>query len=168
MEVNMKKLNISTSIRAIIIAMILTIAGMVIYKSIVPNINSIDYLTSKEETASFTKTSNEERTKNSRKLDFYNFDGKWSLMEFESTKNNKIKIIDNSRITKGTLYIVVLSSEYKALATHKSNGKASLDLTIPENGKYFIRIVGKNAKGNLNIKINSTTDIHLSHKSIFD
>ncbi|OSB09896.1 hypothetical protein [Clostridium botulinum] len=164
----MKRLNIPTSIRAIVIAIIVVITGMVIYKSTVPNINSIDYLTSKEETPSITKLSNEERTKDSRKFDFYRFDGKWSLMEFESTKNNKIKIIDNSKITKGTLYIVVLSSEYKALATHKSNGKDSLDLSIPKNGKYFIRIVGKNSKGNLNIKINSTTDIHLSHRSIFD
>ncbi|EJO5348888.1 hypothetical protein NRP93_003026 [Clostridium botulinum] len=164
----MNRINIPTSIRAIVIAIIVAITGIAIYKSTVPNINSIDYLTSEEETASITKTSNEERTKNSRKLDFYRFDGKWSLMEFESTKNNKIKIIDNSKITKGTLYIVVLSSKYKALATHKSNGKASLDLTTPKNGKYFIRIVGKHAKGNLNIKISSATDIHLSHKGIFD
>ncbi|WP_050607574.1 hypothetical protein [Clostridium niameyense] len=111
---------------------------------------------------------NEEKTKNGRKFDFDRFDGKWSLMEFQSTKDNKIKIIDNSKITKGTLYIVVLSSEYKAIATHKSNGKASLNLTTPENGKYFIRIVGKGSRGNLNIKINSTTDVHLSHRSIFE
>lgn len=136
----MRRLTIPPNICAIVIAIIVVITGMVIYKSTVPNIDSIDYLTSKGETPSIAKTSNEEG----------------------------LKIIDNSKITKGTLYIVVLSSEYKALATHKSNGKDSLDLTIAKSGKCFIRIVGKNAKGNLNIKINSTTDIHLSHRCIFD
>ncbi|NEZ46280.1 hypothetical protein FDF74_03520 [Clostridium niameyense] len=161
----MKKINIWTSICAIVIIIIF---GIVIRKSTVPNIDSIDYLTSKEDNVSITKMFNEEKTKNGRKFDFDRFDGKWSLMEFQSTKDNKIKIIDNSKITKGILYIVVLSSEYKAIATHKSNGKASLNLTTPKNGKYFIRIVGKGARGNLNIKINSTTDVHLSHRSIFE
>nr|WP_025776555.1 hypothetical protein [Clostridium botulinum] len=161
----MKRISIPTIICVIVIVII---GGIVIRKSTSPNIDSIDYLTSKEENGSITKMSNEEKTKNGRKFDFYRFDGKWSLMEFQSTKDNRIKITDNSKITKGTLYIVVLSSEYKSIATHKSNGKASVNLTIPENGKYFIRIVGKGARGNLNIKINSTTDVHLSHRSIFE
>lgn len=160
----MKKVNIPTSICAIVIIIIF---GVVIYRSTLPNIDSIDYLTSEEHDGSIKELYNEENTKNGRKFDFNGFDGRWSLMEFQSTKDNKIKIIDDSKITKGTLYIVVLSSEYKAIATHKSNGKATLDLTIPKDGKYFIRIVGKGAGGNLNIKINSTTDVHLSHKSIF-
>ena len=161
----MKRINIPISICAIVIILIF---GVVIYRSTLPNIDSIDYLASKKHDGSIIKPSNEENTKNGRKFDFDRFDGRWCLMEFESIKDNKIKIIDNSKITKGTLYIVVLSSEYKAVAVHKSNGKASFDLTIPKDGKYFIRIAGKGARGNLNIKINSTTDIHLSNRSIFE
>lgn len=137
---------------------ILIIIG--IYINNVINIDSNFNLTTTKDTASFQSLQNQENTKNSSSFDFAGFNGRWSLIYFNATKNAKI--------TKGKFYIVVLNSKHKILAVNKSNKEENLRFSTPENGKYIIRIVGKNASGNFRIKINSNTNIDVYYKDLMN
>ena len=163
----MKKLNIPKKFGPILIVLSIVLVGISMYRTNHPNINSKYYLASGEEDPSVTNLNTRKQTKDIREFDFDKFSGRWNIIEFQSTKGNKVKIIDNSNITKGKLYIVVLNSEYKALAIHKSDGKSTLNLTTHKDGKYIIRIVGQGTCGNLNMKVTSPIDIHLSHRGVF-
>lgn len=135
--------------------------------SINPKTNS--YLSSKDESErSFYIHTNDHSTNNSKSFDFEKFDGRWSLIEFSSNKNNKINIEDNTKITKGKFYIVVLDSNYNIIAEKNELAKkGNIDFTTPKDGKYLIRIVGANASGTFNIKLNSSNNIDISHKDFF-
>ncbi len=89
-------------------------------------------------------------------------------MEFTSKKGNKISIKDNTKITKGKFFIVVLDSKYNIIAKKdetKQNG--DINFTAPKDGKYLIRIVGLNAEGKFDISINSDKDIDITNKEFF-
>ncbi len=165
----MKKRSKSTIIWIIGVIIILII-GIILYKNSSFYISSNKYLSSKEEIKkSFYSKQNEKNANDGKSFDFGNFTGKWSLMEITSEKDTKITIDDNTKINKGTFYIVVLDSDYNIIAKKnelKENG--NIDFTIPKSGKYIIRIVGKNASGNFNLKISADNDINLSYTDFFE
>lgn len=166
----MKKINKITVICIICVTCIIIFfigKRILSHKNISPNIDSKDYLTSKGDTASFKNKYNEKNFDNGTSFDFTKFTGKWSLIEFDSKKEVNIKLLDNSKITEGKVYILVLNSNYKDILVHKLNGKSVLNFCTPKDGKYFIRIVGENASGSFNIKIISNNNINISHKDIF-
>jgi len=143
--------------------------GIVLNKNSSSNKFSNSYLSSKSDgEKSFVCKTNDKSTNNSESFDFSRFDGKWSLMEINSPKNNKITINDNTKISKGKFYVVVLDPNYNIITKTESNEKTNLNFTTPKDGKYIIRIVGQKAKGNFNIKVNSTSNIVVNHKDIFD
>ncbi|UZQ49026.1 hypothetical protein [Clostridium kluyveri] len=107
--------------------------------NISPNIDSKDYLTSKGDTTSFKNKYNEKNFDNGTNFDFTKFTEKWSLIEFDSKKEAAIKILDNSKITEGKIYILVLNSNYKDILIHKLNRKSVLNFCTPKGGKYSIR-----------------------------
>ncbi|WP_331665353.1 hypothetical protein [Anaerocolumna sp.] len=91
--------------------------GVLVYKVKFPNIDSNVYLSNKNEShKSFNSKTNDKSDKNSKSFDFEKFDGNWSLMQFTSNKGNEININDNTKISKGKFYIVVLDSEYNIVA----------------------------------------------------
>ncbi|MBU3187500.1 hypothetical protein [Clostridium estertheticum] len=152
-----------------LIAIVILGTGTVIYKNYFPNIDSNNYLSSNDKSSekSFGYNGNEKSGENTESFDFGNFNGKWSLMQFTSNKGNKITINDNTKISKGKFYIVILDSEYKIITKkNELNDNKNLNFTTPKDGKYTIRIVGKNASGNLNISTNS--NIKVSHIDLFD
>ncbi len=130
--------------------------------------NFKNHYTSHQGGASFDEKLNEVNTDNGSSFDFSNFKGNFTLMEFTTTKGSKIEISDTSIISKGTLDIVVSDSHYKDVIVHNSTKESSFDFTAPKDGMYFIRLVGKNAYGTLDLKINSDTNIDLIHKDIYD
>ncbi len=108
-------------------------------------------------------------SKNTHSFDFKKFDGKWSLMEFTSSKGNKININDNTKISKGKFYIIILDSKYNIIAKkEESNENGDINFTTPKDGKYFIRIVAANASGKFDISVNAANNIDISHKHFFD
>ncbi len=164
----MKKRSRSINICLTFIIAILLIGSM-LYKNSSLYISSDSYLSSEETKKSVYSTKNEKDTEDGKSFDFDRFTGKWSIIEFTSDKDNKITINDNTKINKGKFYIVVLDSDYNIIAKKdESNESGDINFTTPKSGKYIIRIVGKNASGNFNIKINANNDIKVSHKGFFE
>lgn len=157
------------SIIAWVIAIIVVAGiGIIIYKNNY-TIDSTSYLSSKNDSGkSFDINENYKITTNSESFDFTKFNGKWSLIEFNSSKNNKITIEDNTKITKGKFYIIVLDSNYNIVAKkNESIDKENINFTTPKDGKYIIRIAGENTNGTFNIKIDSANKIDIFHKDFF-
>ena len=114
------------------------------------------------------KIGNNKNTKDNTIFGFKNFDGKWSVMKFTSNKGNRITINDNTKISKGKLYIVVLDSNYNVVAKkNELDQNGNVKFTTPKDGKYIIRIVGASASGNFNIKVTAGHDIDITHKDFF-
>lgn len=164
----MKKISRSINICLTFIIAILLIGSM-LYKNSSLYISSDSYLSSEEAKKSVYSTKNEKDTEDGKSFDFDRFTGKWSIIEFTSDKDNKITINNNTKINKGKFYVVVLDSDYNIIAKKdESNESGDISFTTPKSGKYIIRIVGKNASGNFNIKINAGNDIKVSHKNFFE
>ncbi|MBU5483730.1 hypothetical protein KQI86_05260 [Clostridium sp. MSJ-11] len=151
-----------------IVLLIIIVGGIFVYNNNFAGITSNSYLTSKEENRTFLEHVNQQYTENGASFDFSGFTGKWSLIEFESSKDNKIVLEDNTKIEKGQFYIVVLDSDYKNIAMHESKEGENLEFTTPKDGKYLVRIVGKNASGKFDIKISSENDISITHKDFWE
>ncbi|MBU3099704.1 MULTISPECIES: hypothetical protein [Clostridium] len=157
------------SIFIIIYLIGILLLGRVVYRIYFPNIDSNNYLSSNDKLSekSFEYNGNEKSGENTESFDFGNFNGKWSLMEFTSIKGNKITINDNTKISKGKFYIVILDSEYKIITKkNELSNNGNLNFTTPKDGKYSIRIVGEKASGTFNISTSS--NIKLSHIDLFD
>ncbi|AVP59871.1 MULTISPECIES: hypothetical protein [Clostridium] len=140
-----------------------------VYKNYFVNIDSNNYLSTRDESErNIYSLENDISSKNAYSFDFKKFDGKWSVMEIKSTKGNKINIKDNTKITKGKLFIAVLDSEYNIITKKdETNQKGDINFTTPKDGKYLIRIVGLNAGGKFDISVNSAQNIDISHKGFF-
>ncbi len=140
------------------------------YKNSSSYIISDSYLSSRnEDEKSIDCHENEKITKDGQSFDFGKFTGKWSLMEFNSDKGNKVTINDNTKINKGKFYVVVLDSDYNIVSKKsETEDKGNINFTTPKNGKYLVRIVGKDAGGNFNLKISANNNINISHKEFFD
>lgn len=132
------------------------------------NFDSKNYLTSKDDGAvSFYELKDDFRNDNNASFDFSKFNGKFTLMEFSAKMGNKIKLTDSSTLSKGSIYIVVLDSDYNEIAIHKSNGAATFEFDTPKDGNYLIRVAGKKASGSFNLHLNSDEAVTLVHKTIW-
>ncbi|ABS34967.1 hypothetical protein [Clostridium botulinum] len=155
----------------IVCLVVIIIAGSgILYKNYFTNIDSNNYLSSKNESEKsfFYYSSSGDSDKNAESFDFKRFNGKWSLMEFTSSKGNKINIKDNTKIAKGKLFIVVLDSECNIITKKdETKQKGDINFTTPKDGKYFIRIVGAKASGKFDISVNATKNIDISHIDFF-
>ncbi|SUY47670.1 Uncharacterised protein [Clostridium putrefaciens] len=153
-----------------LIVIIIAATGTSLYKHYLPNIDSNNYLSSNDESErSFDYHGNEKSGENTKSFDFEKFNGKWSLIQFTSNKGNKININDNTKISKGNFYIVILDSEHNIIAKKnelKDNG--NINFTTPKDGKYTVRIIGANASGNFNISISASNNINVSHIDLFN
>ncbi|WP_034438920.1 hypothetical protein [Clostridium ihumii] len=154
----------------IVIILVITISLFInSYKSSSSYICSDKYLSSKnEEERSVKSTNNNKNDYNYCSFEFEKFTGKWTIMEFKSGKNNYISIEDNSNIENGTFGIVVLDSNYniiKKKIDFKENSNISFKTSKDE--KYSIRLVGKNASGVVDIKVNAKDIVDIEHKEFF-
>lgn len=165
----MKATNKSIIAWIIVIIVVAGVGIIILYKNSSSNIDSTSYLSSKNDSGkSFAINENYKITKDSESFDFTKFNGRWSLIEFNSTKNNKITIDDNTKITKGKFYIVILDSNYNIVVKkNESTEKGNINFTTPKDGKYIIRIAGENANGTFNVKINASNNIDIQHKDFF-
>ncbi len=141
-----------------------------VYKNYFVNIDSNNYLSSRDESErNITSRENDDIGKNTHSFDFKKFDGKWSLMEFTSSKGNKINIKDNTKINKGKFIIVILDSKYNIITKKdETNQNGNINFTTPKDGKYLIRIVGAKASGKFDVSINSDKNMDISHIDFFD
>lgn len=157
-------------IAVFLILIVVLLIGITTYKKYFPNIDSNNYLSSKDESSrTVSCKEHDEDGKNSKSFNFKKFDGKWSLIKFTSNKGNKISINDSTKINKGKFYIVVLDSNYNIVAKkNESNQQGNINFTVPKDGKYSIRIVAAKASGNFNISVDASNNIDISHVDFFD
>ncbi|KEJ00402.1 hypothetical protein N494_05280 [Clostridium botulinum A2B7 92] len=155
----------------IVCLVVIIIAGSgILYKNYFTNIDSNNYLSSKNESEKsfFYYSSSGDSDKDAESFDFKRFNGKWSLMEFTSSKGNKINIKDNTKISKGKFFIVILDSKYNIITKkNETNQSGDINFTAPKDGKYLIRIVGLNAEGKFDISVNAAKNIDISHIDFF-
>lgn len=165
----MKRIN-KAIIYVVIFLIIIIFIKIIISKNYnkVENINSKEYLNIKEENVSFGEKTNEMKNKDGISFQFSNFKGEFTILEITAIENTKVEIRDESIISKGNLYIVVLDSKYNSVYIHESINKSIFSVDLPKADKYFIRLIGKNSFGNLNLKVTPNTNITLTHKDIFD
>ncbi len=154
----------------IFIIIVIIIGGRrVLYNNYFHNIDSNKYLSSMKEDKRIGYNGNHKSDKNSEAFDFKKFDGKWSLMQFTSNKGNKVSIKDNTKISEGKFYIVVLDPKYNIISKkNERKDTGNINFTTPKDGKYTIRIIGSNASGHFNISVNASNNIDISHKDFFD
>lgn len=148
---------------------IIIAGGTMLYRSCFNNIDSDQYLSSNVLEKNVEECQNDKMGKNSRSFDFKKFDGQWSLIQFTSNKGNEINIIDNTKINSGKFYIVVLDSKNNIVAKkNELKDKGNISFSTPKDGKYAIKIAGKNASGNFDISVNTHNNVDISHKDFFD
>lgn len=150
--------------KLIAICIIFLVLGLSLYKNSSFYINSNMYLSSKDESdKSIYHMTNVIDSQDGKSFDFDKFTGKWSLMEAFCDKDTKIVIKDKTKINKGLFYIVVLDSNYNIVAKKnevKENEDEDIEINIPKSDKYFIRIIGEDAGGHLNIKVKGNDNIN--------
>lgn len=144
------------------------IIGLGIFLNKVPAFNMFtdSYLTSRSDNeTSFVYHINDKKSSNGESFDFGGFNGKWSLMEIDSDKNNHITIHSNTKINKGKFCIVALDPDYKIAGKIEVHNKESeISFITSVKGKYLIRIAGKDAGGNFNLEVNSSSKAVISYK----
>jgi hypothetical protein len=154
-----------------LIIILIVISGIQFNKKYNPNIDTDSYLSSKDEkrTVNYCNSNDNKLDKNSKKIEFEDFNGKWSLMEFKSDKDNKIIITDNTKISEGKFYVVILDLEGNIIAKkNELTETGDIIFTTPKDGKYFIRIVGDNASGKFDVSVNASNNINVSRMDFFD
>lgn len=157
-------------ISSILVSLIFLCSGIILYNNF--NTFSNYSLSSKDDgQKSFLNYENYKLSTDGESFDFGGFDGKWSLIEISSPKDNEITIDDMTKISKGEFCIVVLDSDLNIVANTKSNSQNSsnkeVTVSTAKGGKYIVRIAGKEASGSFNIKVNSIKKINISHKDFF-
>lgn len=132
------------------------------------NVNADSYLGCKEETRTFIDYEDINNTNDSINLNISNFTGQWSFFDLTIKKGSSVAIKDDSNISNGKLYMVILDNNYNIVSKKQINGQGTLNFLPEEDGKYFVRIVGKNASGNFNIEIDSNKEYDVFYKGKFD
>lgn len=153
----------------LIVIVIIIGIGIFLSKNTFYNGFTNSYLTSKSDNeTSFVYNKNYKRSNNGESFNFGGFNGKWSLIEINSDKNNEITLHSNTKISGGKFCIVALDPNYKIVGkieVIKAKDKESeISFRTSEKGKYLIRIVGKNASGNFDVKVSSTANMNISYR----
>lgn len=153
--------------KIILVISILCIMGCVLTGCTKVNLNSDKYLAGKQESRSFSMHTNQEYTNDSMRFDFKKFSGKWSFFDLSVKKDTNIKIKDNSDITSGELYLVVLDNDYNIVAKKKIDGTGNLKVKCKDDEEYLIRIAGDKAGGHFDIKFSADNEYKLEYKEFF-
>ncbi|MEY8764804.1 MULTISPECIES: hypothetical protein [Clostridium] len=155
-------------ISLLVIVVMIAVVGIFLNKGISYGEFSNSYLTSTSDgDRSFFSHTNDMEADSGKSFDFGKFDGRWSLMEFTSPKNNKITITDDTKINNGKFIVVILDPNYNIISKTSYNNKTSLNFTTSKQGKYIIRIAGKKASGHFGIKIDSASGIDIKYNDFF-
>ncbi|MCR3760881.1 hypothetical protein [Clostridium felsineum] len=153
--------------KAIVFGVIVIVVAVGIYLSenIIGSQFTNGYLSTKSDNkTSFVYNTNYKKTGKSESFNFGGFDGKWSLIEINAKSKDKVTLHDNTKVTKGRFCIVVLDPNYKIIGKiEEKNEESEISFKTDEKGKYIIRIVGENASGKFDIKVNSPKG-EITHK----
>ncbi|WP_061996251.1 hypothetical protein [Clostridium sp. ATCC 25772] len=165
---NIKKNKLTTIY--VLILIIIPLVGTIIYKNTNFYVGSDRYLSCKnagERKVRLLEDLN--NTSNGINFDFKDFTGIWDFIEVTSKEDERITIDDSSKIYKGKCYTVILDSDYNIIAKNNElDKKSTIEFDAIKNKKYFVRIVGKNANGVLDVKINGNDNVNISHRGFFD
>ncbi|MBU5227013.1 hypothetical protein KQI36_10220 [Clostridium senegalense] len=60
---------------------------------------------------------------------------------------------------------MILDSDYNIIdKNNELDKKSNIEFDAIKNEKYFVRVVGKNASGSIDIKINNIENLDVSHR----
>lgn len=154
----------------IIVSVLFVIVALYLYKNSSFYIGSDNYLSGSTESDRILDVCHDmETTKNGISLDFNGFTGKWSLFKLKPNKDSEITISTDVNIKEGLFYIVVLDSDYNLVKKIDvlEDTPELLKFDSSKNNTYFVRIIGNNAVGNFNLKVNNITNIELNYIDFF-
>ena len=151
----------------VLIVSILVSGILILYSNKNQEIISNKYITDKKENRSFTSYTNQEYTNDSISFDFTGFNGKWSFLELESNKEKLITIEDKSSKYEGEFYIVVLDANYNYITMKEVKEAKDIEFITLDEGKFLIRIVGKEASGHCELRIISKDKINAYFKEFW-
>ncbi|MGL5615028.1 MAG: hypothetical protein ACRDD2_02190 [Sarcina sp.] len=82
----------------------------------------------------------------------FNFSGINSIWSLSANNENKLKITYNSKITSGEFKVLLITSEKKIIDILENDSEGIKDLILPK-GENIIKIVGDNAIGEMQLKL---------------
>lgn len=97
-------------------------------------------------------------------LEFSKFYGTDTLWSIESSGKHKLELSYNSEISKGKFKAVLVTAKEEVLNLFEGTDEGIIVLDLDE-GKYRLKIVGKDAKGNIQIDIEESISIELKKMS---
>lgn len=97
---------------------------------------------------SFFQRSEEEKKENHLKLHYSRFYGVQTLWAFESPKECEINLNYESQVDKGEFKVVLITPEDEVIKIAEQKSKGIFKVVVPK-GKYSVKIVGNNAKGEI-------------------
>ncbi|WP_010297348.1 hypothetical protein [Clostridium senegalense] len=153
----------------VLILIIIPLIGGIFYKNTNFYIGSDRYLSCKNPDELKVKLMDDlNDTPNGINFNFTGLSGTWDLIELSAKENNRITIDDNSKINSGKCYTVILDSDYNIIdKNNELDKKSNIEFDAIKNEKYFVRVVGKNASGSIDIKINNIENLDVSHRDFF-
>lgn len=98
---------------------------------------------------------------NTANIKFSSFTGTDTLFTIDAKTNTTIKIDYDSKVSSGDFKIVIINPNDKIIKVIEGTQRGSVDVEILK-GKNRIKIVGKGAKGTINLKINASEEVSIN------
>jgi outer membrane lipoprotein-sorting protein len=125
-----------------------------------------DRLMQQSDTFSYSNSSKNSRLEKELSLEFIMFSGVNTLWVVSSDTEQELKIDIDQQISDGKFKTIVVSDDKKTreinVLNEGSSQGMSASISIKPNTKYYIKIVGSQAKGNIKMELSSENDIHLT------
>jgi hypothetical protein len=96
----------------------------------------------------FQRSGEEEKKGNHLKLQYSRFYGVQTLWAYESPKECEINLNYDSQVDKGKFKVVLVTPKQEVIKIAEQDDKGSFKAVVPK-GKYSVKIVGNNAKGEI-------------------
>ncbi|WP_102401211.1 hypothetical protein [Haloimpatiens massiliensis] len=92
------------------------------------------------------------------KMSFKTFSGTDTIMKIDSDGKEELNLTYDIKVNKGKVKLVFINPEDKIEVIVEGKGKGNYKTTL-ESGKYRVKAVGAEAKGNLEIKANTNAKV---------
>lgn len=158
-------------ITIIIICITLVFSGgiYIVFNKVVKPFNTLTYKEIvknkvRDKTLSYSYFSSSRKKENNKNLitqSFKSFSGVDEFVRFSGIQGSDIKLHYDSNIENGEFNIVLLNEDLEIISVLDGNRKDLYTIKNVVEGKYIVKITGKEAKGNVSIELISNSPVVL-------